>query len=88
METFQHYVDVKSYDVRPGLGTHDYVDVIAQDVLVAALPTPMLKDGSVDVSIVEAELDKLAARIDEAKNGARDSQAAYDNYLGGLSLDK
>ncbi len=36
----------------------------------------------------EAELDKLAARIDEAKNGARDSQAAYDNYLGGLSLDK
>ena len=63
VETFQHYVDVKSYDVRPGLGTHDYVDVIAQDVLVAALPTPMLKDGSVDVSIVEAELDKLAENL-------------------------
>jgi len=36
----------------------------------------------------EAELDKLATRIEEAKKGSLETQAAYENYLGGLSLDK
>lgn len=36
----------------------------------------------------ESELDKLATRIDEAKKGSLEAQTAYENYLGGLSLDK
>lgn len=36
----------------------------------------------------ETELDKLAIKTEEAKKGSLDAQAAYENYLGGLSLDK
>lgn len=34
----------------------------------------------------ETELDKLAARIDDAKKGLQDAQSAYESYLGTMSV--
>ncbi len=36
----------------------------------------------------EAELDKLADSIEDAKKSAQAAQAAYEDYLGNLSMDK
>jgi hypothetical protein len=36
----------------------------------------------------EAELDKLSVRIEDAKKAALAAQAAYENYLGNLSMEK
>ena len=58
-EGYAHYTEVRLYDIDPKRGTHSYEEVLAQDVLVMALPTPMRRDGSVDVSIVEEALAKL-----------------------------
>jgi hypothetical protein len=35
----------------------------------------------------EAELDALATKIADARKASQDAQAAYDAYIGGLSLD-
>ena len=68
-DCFQHYANVKTYDIRPELSSHTYPEVIAQDVLIMALPTPMKKDGTVDISIVEEALRQLASNLgsDEVK---------------------
>lgn len=57
---FKHYTDVKVYDIDPSRKTHEFEDVISQDVLVVALNTPMDYDtGQVDVSLVEHVLRTL-----------------------------
>lgn len=56
---FKHYTDVKIYDVNPDRCTHDYADVISQDVIFLCLPTPMIGPGWVDISFVESALDDL-----------------------------
>jgi UDPglucose 6-dehydrogenase len=60
-EGYKHYTDVKLYDIDPIRSSHSYEEVIGQDVVVMALPTPMRKDGSVDVAILEVALEKLNA---------------------------
>jgi len=60
-EAFSHYTDVKAYDINKDLD--NYVDVINQDILFLAVPTPMNKDGSVDTSIVESALEKISNNI-------------------------
>jgi UDPglucose 6-dehydrogenase len=56
---YKHYTDVKLYDVNPRRASHSYEEVVEQDVLVVALPTPMKSDGSVDVSILDGAFEKL-----------------------------
>lgn len=62
-QTFNHYVDVKTYDIKPELCTHTFPEVLAQEVLIMALPTPMNKDGSVDTSIVEEAIKKISDNL-------------------------
>lgn len=58
-EGFSHYTDVKIYDKNKEMG-FDYKDVLQQDVLFICLPTPMLKNGNVDLSIIEGALERIA----------------------------
>jgi len=58
-EGFRHYADVKLYDKNKEMG-FDYIEVIAQDILFICLPTPMLKNGNVDLSILEGALERIA----------------------------
>lgn len=60
-EAFSHYTNVKVYDINKRLD--DYVNVINQDILFLAVPTPMLKDGSTDLSIIDSALEKLANNV-------------------------
>jgi len=57
------YTDVKVYDISPERRTHEYEEVISQDVLFVALPTPMKQDGTVDITIVTEALNKLYSTI-------------------------
>lgn len=64
---FKHYVpSVKVYDADPFRSVDDYFEVVDQDILFMCLPTPMAKDGSVDLKIVKSALDVLrnALQID------------------------
>ena len=56
---FGHYCDVKVYDVNPMNSVDNYFDVVGQDILFMCLPTPMAKDGSVDLKFVKGALDIL-----------------------------
>jgi len=58
-EAFKHYTDCKLYDISPARSVHNYYEVLAQDILFVAVPTPMKKDGSVDASIVDSVLAQL-----------------------------
>lgn len=64
---FMHYTNVKIYDKNSAKSTHDLVEVLNQDVLFLAVPTPMKLDGSVDVSIVADAIqtieDNLPSRV-------------------------
>lgn len=62
---FAHYTNVKIYDINPMLKTDEYEDVIKQDVIVVALPSPMRKDGSVDISIIDNALIILNEALDD-----------------------
>ena len=66
-ETFKHYVDVKVYDIDPNRSVHNYWVVIKQDILFVCLPTPMKKDGTVDVSIVDSALAQLKNALQDYK---------------------
>ena len=56
---FSHYTDVKMYDKNKEMG-FNYKDVLEQDVLFVCLPTPMLNDGNVDLSILQGALERIA----------------------------
>lgn len=56
---FKLYTSVKVYDTNPFNSIDNYFDVVGQDILFMCLPTPMAKDGSVDLKIVRNALDML-----------------------------
>ena len=53
---FEKYYDVETYDVDKDKCTVDYLEDIVEltNVIFVCVPTPMKKDGSCDISIVEA----------------------------------
>ena len=68
-KAFVHYVDVKIYDIAKDMG-FKYEDVIRQDVLFFCLPTPMLPDGNVDISILEAALKQASSTLNNDQRPA------------------
>lgn len=62
-DAFLHYTDVKVFDTSPARTINEYVDCIQQDIIFLCVPTPMNKDGSVDLSIVDEALEKLSNNI-------------------------
>jgi len=58
--TFCHYTDVKIYDVNDKLATHTHKEVLEQDIIFVALPTPMKKNGDVDLSILEKAIENIS----------------------------
>lgn len=66
---FKQYTDVKVYDKNKDLGC-DYKDVIQQDILFVCLPTPMQKDGSVDLSTIQNALERLSETLPTTANKA------------------
>jgi nucleotide sugar dehydrogenase len=59
-DVFKHYTDVKVYDIDIAKSTHDYADVISQDVLFMCLPTPMDGDGKVNTRIIAQAMADLS----------------------------
>jgi len=60
---FCHYTDVKVYDIDPKLATHTHEEVLKQDIIFVALPTPMKKNGDVDLSILEKAIENLSEEL-------------------------
>lgn len=60
---FAQTVDVKVFDIDPKRYTHKYEEVVAQDIVFVCLPTPMLKTGECDTSIIERALDQLSSTL-------------------------
>lgn len=61
---FKHFTSVKIYDIAKDYG-YEYLDVINQDIVFLALPTPMKKDGSVDLSILYEAIEKISKTLPE-----------------------
>jgi len=57
---FCHYTDVKVYDIDPKLATHTHEEVLKQDILFVAVPSPMKKNGDVDLSILEKAIENIS----------------------------
>lgn len=53
---FMEHADVKIYDLKPELRTHEMADVATCDFVFFALPTPALPDGRCDTTHLEAAL--------------------------------
>lgn len=66
-KVFEHYTDVRVYDIDQRRRTHTLADVVQQDVLFLCLPTPMLRDGRVDATIVENALEVVRANAPSYK---------------------
>lgn len=66
-KVFEHYTDVRIYDIDQRRKTHTLADVVQQDVLFLCLPTPMLRDGRVDATIVENALEVVRANAPSYK---------------------
>ena len=59
-QKFKHYYDVRTYDIVRNRCTNNYKEVVDNsDIIFICLPTPMNKDGSCHVDIVEKELNRL-----------------------------
>jgi len=59
-QKFKSYYKVRTYDLFIGKRTHSQIDVITKsDIIFVCLPTPMNKDGSCHVDIVENELKTI-----------------------------
>lgn len=56
---FAQTTDVKIFDVDSNRRTHFYEEVIKQDILFVAVPTPMKSTGECDTSILEAAMSRL-----------------------------
>ncbi len=64
---FKHYVSVKVYDKATDYG-FNYINVVNQDVLFLCLPTPMHKDGSVDLSILDNALERISSTLKDEES--------------------
>lgn len=58
-EGFKHYTNVKVFDIAKDFG-HTHQEVIDQDVLFVCLPTPMQKDGTVDLLVLGNALKRIS----------------------------
>ena len=58
---FNHYTDVKVYDLMPDKRSHNLKEVLEQDVLIVAVNTPMNKDGSADITAIRRALETIRA---------------------------
>lgn len=56
---FNHYNDVKVYDLLPEKRTHTLNEVLDQDILILAVNTPMKKDGSADITAIRKALETI-----------------------------
>jgi UDPglucose 6-dehydrogenase len=50
---FSPVTDVKIFDVNPVKATHTLLEVLSQDFIFVALPTPMKENGEQDISYIE-----------------------------------
>jgi UDPglucose 6-dehydrogenase len=50
---FSPVADVKIFDVNPVKATHTLLEVLSQDFIFVALPTPMKENGEQDISYIE-----------------------------------
>ena len=50
---FAPTADIKVYDIDETKRTHSLEETLLQDFVFVCLPTPMKKDGSQDLSIIE-----------------------------------
>jgi UDPglucose 6-dehydrogenase len=62
---FQHYTDVKVFDLESDRANASFEDTIEQEVLFVCVNTPMRKNGSVDTSAVEGVLEDLRGNMPE-----------------------
>ena len=58
-QKFSKYYDVKTYDLDESKCNSTKDEVLSQEIVFICLPTPMNKDGSCNVDIIERELDEL-----------------------------
>ena len=63
-QKFKKYYDIKTYDLDLSKCNSTQQEVINQDIVFVCLPTPMYKDGSCNISIVE---DAIALISDKGK---------------------
>jgi RNA polymerase sigma factor (sigma-70 family) len=63
-EGFKHYTDVKLFDLNGKRSVNSYEETINQDIIFVCLPTPMKKDGNVDLSILIEAMEKLSANLE------------------------
>jgi len=66
---FQHYTNVKIYDLIPSKSNATYEETIEQDVIFVCVNTPMDKNGTVNVSYVEIVLAGLRGNLPEGHQG-------------------
>lgn len=59
VDAFMHYTDVKGYDIIEDRSTHSYTEILGQDIIFLCLNTPMARNGSVEISLVKDELEKI-----------------------------
>ena len=50
---FSPVADIKIFDVNPVKATHTLLEVLSQDFIFVALPTPMKENGEQDISYIE-----------------------------------
>ena len=58
-QKFKNYFTVKTYDLDESKSNSSLDEVSKSDFIFVCLPTPMNKDGSCDISIVENVIKKL-----------------------------
>mgnify|MGYP001204736238 CR=1 FL=1 len=51
--------EVRIYDIDPLKGTHDLEETCKSDFVFVAVPTPMKKDGSQDISYIEKVFESV-----------------------------
>jgi len=58
-QKFKNYFDIKTYDLNSSKCNSSEEKVLKQDIVFICLPTPMNKDGSCNIDLVEKTIIKL-----------------------------
>ena len=58
-QKFKSYYEIKTFDLDPSKSTSTKEEVMSQDIVFVCLPTPMSKDGSCYLGIVENVLEEI-----------------------------
>ena len=61
-QAFKNYFKIYTYDINSKLCNSTYEDVIKNDFIFICLPTPMNKDGSCNIDLIENEISKINCR--------------------------